>query len=104
LEVKDLLLHLETAYNIRVPGFGDGEVKPVRKASTSAAHQQRLSQVRRAQAADAAEKEREKTRMRERAGGAFCRLLVGVLIFRRQVDCKVAPFANTLYGSYFMAH
>ncbi|KAI9500636.1 Transcription initiation factor TFIID subunit 12 [Coemansia spiralis] len=45
LEAKDLQLHLERNWNIRIPGFASEEIRSVRKATVSQAHQERLSAI-----------------------------------------------------------
>nr|CAG8562835.1 10781_t:CDS:2 [Entrophospora candida] len=45
LEVKDLQLHLERNWNIRIPGFASDEIRSVRKPVIAAAHQQKLAAV-----------------------------------------------------------
>lgn len=83
LDVKDVQLHLESAYNIRIPGFGGvagvqqqqggagggddsgvtASTKPGRRPNAPAtAHQSRLNQVKKAMASDLAEKERTRNR------------------------------------------
>jgi transcription initiation factor TFIID subunit TAF12 len=51
---------VESMYNIRVPGFTGDIERSVRKPAVNAAHSQRLQQVKKAVAADMAEKEKEK--------------------------------------------
>jgi len=48
LEVKDLKLHLEKSWNIRVPGFGSEEIKNNKKTVATEAHKQRLALIRKA--------------------------------------------------------
>jgi transcription initiation factor TFIID subunit TAF12 len=55
-----LMLLLETAYNIRIPGFGGDDLRSVRKTSVPATHQQKLNHVRKAMLADMAEKDKER--------------------------------------------
>ncbi|CAH1762044.1 14150_t:CDS:2 [Entrophospora sp. SA101] len=43
LEVKDLQLHLERNWNIRIPGFASDEIRSVRKPVIAATHQQKLA-------------------------------------------------------------
>ncbi|CAJ0835418.1 10467_t:CDS:2 [Entrophospora sp. SA101] len=50
LEVKDLQLHLERNWNIRIPGFASDEIRSVRKPVIATAHQQKLAAVNNAQA------------------------------------------------------
>lgn len=45
LEVKDLQLHLERNWNIRIPGFASDEVRSLRKPVVPANHQTRLQAV-----------------------------------------------------------
>nr|CAG8530001.1 15852_t:CDS:2 [Entrophospora candida] len=45
LEVKDLQLHLERNWNIRIPGFASDEIRSVRKPVMASAHQQKLAAV-----------------------------------------------------------
>ncbi|CAJ0748469.1 11889_t:CDS:2, partial [Entrophospora sp. SA101] len=45
LEVKDLQLHLERNWNIRIPGFASDEIRSVRKPVIAATHQQKLAAV-----------------------------------------------------------
>ncbi|KAJ1723772.1 Transcription initiation factor TFIID subunit 12 [Coemansia biformis] len=45
LEAKDLQLHLERNWNIRIPGFSAEEIRSVRKATVSQAHQERLNAI-----------------------------------------------------------
>ncbi|RIA91387.1 transcription initiation factor TFIID subunit A-domain-containing protein [Glomus cerebriforme] len=45
LEVKDLQLHLERNWNIRIPGFASDEIRSVRKPVVSASHQQKLAAI-----------------------------------------------------------
>lgn len=58
---------LETAYNIRIPGFGTDEVRSSRRAGagsgTSSAHQQRVNQVKKAMAIDSAREKAERSRV-----------------------------------------
>lgn len=57
----------ETAYNIRIPGFGTDEVRGAgakKQAGSSSTHQQRLNQVKKAIALDSSERERvDRTRI-----------------------------------------
>ncbi|KAA8495338.1 Transcription initiation factor TFIID subunit 12 [Porphyridium purpureum] len=48
LEARDIQMHLEKNWNVRVPGYGD-DPKPVRRAPPNPVHQQRLQQVQKAQ-------------------------------------------------------
>ncbi|KAJ2770002.1 Transcription initiation factor TFIID subunit 12 [Coemansia nantahalensis] len=45
LEAKDLQLHLERNWNIRIPGFSAEEIRSVRKTAVSQAHQERLNAI-----------------------------------------------------------
>jgi len=54
LEAKDLLLHLERNWFMRVPGFGGDELRSFRRQTPSELHKQRLAAVRRSLATDAA--------------------------------------------------
>ncbi|RKP08374.1 transcription initiation factor TFIID subunit A-domain-containing protein [Thamnocephalis sphaerospora] len=45
LEVKDLQLHLERNWNIRIPGFATEDVRPSRKPVVVDAHRQRLAAI-----------------------------------------------------------
>ncbi|KAJ2712362.1 Transcription initiation factor TFIID subunit 12 [Coemansia spiralis] len=45
LEAKDLQLHLERNWNIRIPGFSAEEIRSVRKSAVSQAHQERLNAI-----------------------------------------------------------
>lgn len=40
LEVKDVQLYLDRAWNMWVPGFGTDELKPYKKAPVTEAHKQ----------------------------------------------------------------
>lgn len=51
LEAKDVLLHLDKAYNITVPGFGGDEYRSYKRPSISETHKQRLAVVRKSAAA-----------------------------------------------------
>ena len=51
LEAKDVLLHLDKAYNITVPGFGGEDYRPYKKPTISETHKQRLALVRKSAAA-----------------------------------------------------
>ncbi|CAG8710626.1 8926_t:CDS:2, partial [Dentiscutata erythropus] len=42
LEVKDLQLHLERNWNIRIPGFASDEIRSVRKTIVPSSHQQKM--------------------------------------------------------------
>lgn len=55
LESKDLLLHLERNWQLRIPGFGvSKDPQPLRKLAVTDGHKQRLAAVRRSLAAAAA--------------------------------------------------
>jgi len=43
LEAKDIQLHLEKNWSIRIPGFGSDEIKPLKKVILTDAHKQRLA-------------------------------------------------------------
>jgi len=45
LEVKDIQLHLEKNWNIRIPGFSGEETRPLKKPTISEAHKQRLTLI-----------------------------------------------------------
>ncbi|CAG8452365.1 3617_t:CDS:2 [Dentiscutata heterogama] len=45
LEVKDLQLHLERNWNIRIPGFASDEIRSVRKTIVPSSHQQKMLAV-----------------------------------------------------------
>ncbi|KAJ2030402.1 Transcription initiation factor TFIID subunit 12 [Coemansia sp. S610] len=45
LEAKDLQLHLERNWNIRIPGFASEEIRSVRKATVPQTHQEKLSAI-----------------------------------------------------------
>ncbi|KAJ1795924.1 Transcription initiation factor TFIID subunit 12 [Coemansia sp. RSA 2399] len=45
LEAKDLQLHLERNWNIRIPGFSTEEIRSVRKATVSQSHQEKLNAI-----------------------------------------------------------
>lgn len=55
LEVKDVALHLERNWNIKIPGFStDGEVKPFKKPTVTDVHKQRIALIKKtAQASNA---------------------------------------------------
>eukprot|EP00898_Chlorokybus_atmophyticus_P008757 jgi/Chlat1/8883/Chrsp92S08202 len=53
LEAKDLLLHLERNWQMRIPGFGGEDIRPYRKPTVNDAHRQRLAMVRRSFVASA---------------------------------------------------
>jgi transcription initiation factor TFIID subunit TAF12 len=60
-----IINNLETAYNIRIPGFGTDEVRARRAGASgsSAIHQQRLNQVKKAMAVDSAREKAERSRV-----------------------------------------
>ncbi|KAJ2373882.1 Transcription initiation factor TFIID subunit 12, partial [Coemansia sp. RSA 2607] len=45
LEARDLQLHLERNWNIRIPGFAAEEIRSVRKAAVSQAHQEKMAAI-----------------------------------------------------------
>ncbi|KAJ2495835.1 Transcription initiation factor TFIID subunit 12 [Coemansia sp. RSA 1972] len=45
LEAKDLQLHLERNWNIRIPGFASEEIRSVRKSTISQSHQEKLAAI-----------------------------------------------------------
>jgi len=45
LDVKDIQLHLEKNWNIRIPGYSSDEIRSVRKWAPSAAHSQRIQGI-----------------------------------------------------------
>ncbi|KAJ2086493.1 Transcription initiation factor TFIID subunit 12 [Coemansia sp. RSA 986] len=45
LEARDLQLHLERNWNIRIPGFSTEEIRSVRKATVSQTHQEKLNAI-----------------------------------------------------------
>lgn len=47
-------------YNIRIPGFGLDEVRPLRKQTIPTGHQQRISQVKKAVINDIMNEKKEK--------------------------------------------
>ncbi|KAG0264575.1 Transcription initiation factor TFIID subunit 12 [Mortierella polycephala] len=53
LEVKDVQLHLERNWNIRIPGFASEEIRSVRKSTVPSTHTQRVTAVNNAKAAQA---------------------------------------------------
>jgi transcription initiation factor TFIID subunit 12 len=60
LEVKDLQLHLERNWNIRIPGFASDEIRPVRKGGSTSSYNSRLNAIIQAKAAQK-EKEGQQT-------------------------------------------
>lgn len=48
VDVKDVQLYLERNWNMWIPGFGNDEVRPFKRASTTDAHKQRLALIRKA--------------------------------------------------------
>ncbi|KAJ1913380.1 Transcription initiation factor TFIID subunit 12 [Mycoemilia scoparia] len=45
LEAKDVQLHLERNWNIRIPGFASDEIRSVRKTTYPASHQHRMQAI-----------------------------------------------------------
>ncbi|CAG8533773.1 10933_t:CDS:2 [Paraglomus occultum] len=45
LEVKDLQIHLERNWNIRIPGFASDEIRSARKPTTATAHQNKIAAI-----------------------------------------------------------
>ncbi|KAI8062335.1 transcription initiation factor TFIID subunit A-domain-containing protein [Gilbertella persicaria] len=45
LEVKDVQLHLERNWNIRIPGFAADDIRPLRKPTTPSSHQSKVQAV-----------------------------------------------------------
>ncbi|KAI3659795.1 hypothetical protein MP638_002752 [Amoeboaphelidium occidentale] len=67
LEVKDLQMVLESSYDIKIPGFANEELRQVKKAAGSNnAYQQKLGAVKKAIAAEQADREKEKVLKRGR--------------------------------------
>jgi transcription initiation factor TFIID subunit 12 len=60
LSNKDIKLHLERMYNIKVPGFGTVEEKLLKRNQPTAEYLAKASAVKKAIASEAAEKEKEK--------------------------------------------
>ncbi|KAG0224970.1 Transcription initiation factor TFIID subunit 12 [Actinomortierella wolfii] len=50
LEVKDVQLHLERNWNIRIPGFASEEIRSVRKSTVPSSHSQKVTAVNNAKA------------------------------------------------------
>jgi transcription initiation factor TFIID subunit 12 len=50
LEVRDVQLHLERNWNIRIPGYAAEDVKTVKKYNPTASHTARLAAVNQAKA------------------------------------------------------
>lgn len=48
VELRDVQLHLERQWNMWIPGFGNEELKPYKRAVTTEAHRQRLALLRKA--------------------------------------------------------
>ncbi|KAJ1532354.1 hypothetical protein ONE63_000957 [Megalurothrips usitatus] len=48
IDVKDVQLHLERNWNMWIPGFGNDEVRPFKRAAMTEAHKQRLALIRKA--------------------------------------------------------
>ncbi|OZJ04287.1 hypothetical protein BZG36_02588 [Bifiguratus adelaidae] len=59
LEVKDLQLHLERNWNVRIPGFASDEIRSVRKTNVPASHQAKVQAVNSARQADAKSQKKE---------------------------------------------
>lgn len=47
IEVKDVELYLERAFNMWIPGFGTDELRPYKRSSLTEAHKQRVGLIRR---------------------------------------------------------
>ncbi|KAE8750806.1 hypothetical protein FOCC_FOCC002517 [Frankliniella occidentalis] len=45
IDVKDVQLHLERNWNMWIPGFGNDEIRPFKRASMTEAHKQRLALI-----------------------------------------------------------
>ena len=55
LEVKDVALHLERNWNIKIPGFStDNEVKPFKKPTVTDVHRQRMQLIKKTAQANSA--------------------------------------------------
>lgn len=48
IDVKDVQLHLERNWNMWIPGFGNDEIRPFKRAAMTEAHKQRLALIRKA--------------------------------------------------------
>jgi len=60
LEAKDIQLHLEKNWSIRIPGFGSDEIKPIKKTAMTDAHKQRLALLKKAETQKGGQKEGSK--------------------------------------------
>ncbi|KAF9997846.1 Transcription initiation factor TFIID subunit 12 [Modicella reniformis] len=54
LEVRDVQLHLERNWNIRIPGFASEEIRSVRKSTVPSSHTQKVTAVNNAKSSLAA--------------------------------------------------
>ncbi|KAK3926191.1 Transcription initiation factor TFIID subunit 12 [Frankliniella fusca] len=45
IDVKDVQLHLERNWNMWIPGFGNDEIRPFKRAAMTEAHKQRLALI-----------------------------------------------------------
>lgn len=48
VELRDVQLHLERQYNMWIPGFGNDELRPYKRAVITEAHRQRMALIRKA--------------------------------------------------------
>ncbi|XP_047508549.1 transcription initiation factor TFIID subunit 12 [Pieris napi] len=46
VELKDVQLHLERQWNMWIPGFGNDELRPYKRAPVTEAHKQRMALIR----------------------------------------------------------
>ncbi|XP_030036324.1 transcription initiation factor TFIID subunit 12 isoform X2 [Manduca sexta] len=46
VELKDVQLHLERQWNMWIPGFGNDELRPYKRAAVTEAHRQRMTLLR----------------------------------------------------------
>ncbi|CAH0402340.1 unnamed protein product [Chilo suppressalis] len=46
VELKDVQLHLERQWNMWIPGFGNEELRPYKRAAVTEAHKQRMALIR----------------------------------------------------------
>ncbi|XP_063364344.1 transcription initiation factor TFIID subunit 12 [Cydia amplana] len=46
VELRDVQLHLERQWNMWIPGFGNDEVRPYKRAAVTEAHKQRMALIR----------------------------------------------------------
>ncbi|XP_075984422.1 TATA-box binding protein associated factor 12 [Anticarsia gemmatalis] len=46
VELKDVQLHLERQWNMWIPGFGNDELRPYKRAAVTEAHRQRMALIR----------------------------------------------------------